>query len=219
MSRRLLPVFAIALSTVAATAFTFGRGGWAVITVEDLPEHLVVGKSTELAFVVRQHGVTLLDNLRPTVFAKSGKTEVQASAIRGNKSGTYSSTLVVPSAGEWTITIKSGFMNNDATLDAIPAVAAGTPAPKAVAAAERGKRLFVAKGCNTCHVHADVEESGRIKAGPNLTPKRYQAEYLAKLLEDPAIARTPGAMNTMPKLELNAAEVRAITAFINGAKQ
>jgi cytochrome c553 len=218
MSRRLLPILAVALSAVAASAFTFGRGGWAVITVQDLPDHFVVGKSAEIAFVVRQHGMTLLDNLRPMVVAKSGKTEFQVAAVPGKKSGTYSSAVVVPSAGDWTITIKSGFMNNNATLDAIPAVALGAPAPRALTAAERGKQLFVAKGCNTCHVHADVEESGRVKAGPNLTPKRYQAEYLAKLLDDPSIARTPGAMNTMPQLELNAGEVRAIAAFINGGK-
>src|SRR4051794_29882219 len=99
MSRRLLPLFAVALSAVAASAFTYGRGGWAVITVEDLPEHLVAGKPVELSFLVRQHGVTLLSGLRPTVFAKSGKTEVQVSANPGKKLGSYSASLVVPGTG------------------------------------------------------------------------------------------------------------------------
>jgi mono/diheme cytochrome c family protein len=214
MSRRLLPIFAIALSAVAASAFTFGRGGWAVITVEDLPEHLVAGRPMEISFLVRQHGVELMSGLRPTVFAKSGKAEVQASAIRGTKAGTYTSTLVVPSTGDWTITIASGFMNNNATLAPIAAIAAGT-APRVIAAAERGKQLYIAKGCTTCHVHGAIEGSGKLKAGPDLTPKRYQAEYLAKILDDPSIARTPGQMNIMPKLELKPTEVAAITAFIN----
>src|SRR5262249_25794057 len=51
-------------------------GGWAVITVDDLPESAEVGKPLTLSFVVRQHGVTLLDDLRPSVEAKSGETPV-----------------------------------------------------------------------------------------------------------------------------------------------
>jgi mono/diheme cytochrome c family protein len=219
MSRRLLPIFAVALSAVAASAFTVGRGGWAVITVEDLPEHLVAGKPIAVSFVVRQHGVTLLSGLKPTVFAKSGNAQVQAAAIPGKKDGSYSSTLVVPSGGDWTITIASGFMNSNVTLAPLQALTTGSPTPRVIAAAERGKQLYVAKGCTTCHVHGAVEASGRVKAGPDLTPKRYQAEYLAKLLDDPSIARTPGQMNTMPKLELRPTEVAAITAFINADRQ
>jgi mono/diheme cytochrome c family protein len=218
MSRRLLPIFAVVLSAVGASAFTFGRGGWAVITVEDLPEHLVAGKPVELSFVVRQHGMTLMSGLRPTVFAKSGKAEVQASAIPGKKFGSYSSTLVVPSTGNWTITIASGFLNNNVTLAPLGAIEANA-APRVIAAVERGKQLYIAKGCTTCHVHGAVEGSGKVKAGPELTPKRYQVEYLAKLLDDPSIARTPGQMNTMPKLELKATEVAAIAAFINAERQ
>jgi len=219
MSRRLLPLFAVALSAVAASAFTFGRGGWAVITVEDLPEHLVAGKPVELSFLVRQHGVTLMSGLRPTVFAKSGKTEVHVSANPGKKSGGYSATLAVPTTGDWTITIASGFLNNNLTLAPVAAIGANAAAPRVIAAADRGKQLFIAKGCTTCHVHGAVEGSGRVNAGPELTPKRYQAEYLAKLLDDPSIAKTPGQMNTMPKLELKATEVAAIAAFINADRQ
>jgi mono/diheme cytochrome c family protein len=218
MSRRLLPFFAVALSAVAASAFTVGRGGWAVITVEDLPQHLVAGKPVELTFLVRQHGMTLMSGLRPTVFAKSGKAEVQASAISGKKLGSYSSTLVVPTTGDWTITIASGFLNNNVTLAPLAAIGASA-APRVIAAADRGRQLFIAKGCTTCHVHGAVEGSGKVKTGPELTPKRYQAEYLAKLLDDPSIAKTPGQMNTMPKLELKPTEVTALAAFINADRQ
>lgn len=218
MSRRLLTISAVALSAVAVSAFTYGRGGWAVVTVEELPEHFVAGRPVELSFYVRQHGATLLSNIHPVVYAKSGKTEVQASAVLGKKEGRYTSTLVVPSAGEWTITINSGFMNNRATLAPIQAVGAGGT-PRVIAAAERGKQLFVAKGCATCHAHSAIAGSGAMKAGPDLTPKRYQADYFAKVMDDPSIARTPGQMNIMPKLELKPMEVTALAAFINGDKQ
>lgn len=88
------------------------------------------------------------------------------------------------------------------------------PAPSQ-APAVRGHALYIAKGCTTCHVHAAVAGSGMIKAGPDLTPKRYQADYLARFLADPSIARTPGNTNTMPKLELKPIEIAALAAFIN----
>jgi len=58
-----------------------------------------------------------------------------------------------------------------------------------------------------------------MNVGPNLTPKRYQADYLAKLLVDPSIARTPGQQNQMPKLGLKPAEITALVAFINADRQ
>ncbi|HEY9225700.1 MAG TPA: cytochrome c [Gemmatimonadaceae bacterium] len=213
MPRRFLPIAALTLVALAGSAYTLG--GWAVVTVEDLPEYATAGKPIEIVFSVRQHGMQLLDALHPTVLAKDAKSDVQAAAIPAGSSGRYSATLVVPRPGSWTITINSGFMNHKVSLAAIPAVAPGAPAPAPAAPAERGQRLFVAKGCVTCHVHGAVAGSGSIKAGPELTPKRYQPEFLARFLADPSIQRTPGAMNTMPKLELKATEIAAITAFLN----
>lgn len=217
MSKRPLTVAALALAALAGTAFTFG--GWCVITVDDLPEYVTVGKPTEITFNIRQHGVSLMNMLKPVISAKSGGAEVNANATAAKGIGRYTVTLLVPKAGDWTVTINSGFMNNRATLAPIPAIAAGASPPKPAPAADRGERLFVAKGCVTCHVHGEVAGSGSIAIGPNLTPKRYQPEFLAKFLADPSIARTPGAKEIMPKLELNSAEVVAITAFLNNEKQ
>ena len=79
--------------------------------------------------------------------------------------------------------------------------------------------LYVAKGCVGCHVHGAVTGYVPMNVGPNLTPKRYQADYLAKLLVDPSIARTPGQQNQMPKLGLKPAEITALVAFINADRQ
>jgi mono/diheme cytochrome c family protein len=216
MSKRPITVAALALAALAGTAFTFG--GWCVITVDDLPEYVTVGKPTEIAFTIRQHGLTLMDRLQPVISAKSGTAEVKANAT-GWVSGRYTATLVVPKDGNWTVTINSGFMNNKATLAPIPAIAAGATPPKPAIVADRGERLFIAKGCVTCHVHGEVAGSGLVPVGPNLTPKRYQPDFLAKFLADPSIARTPGAKEIMPKLELKPIEVVAITAFLNNEKQ
>jgi mono/diheme cytochrome c family protein len=216
MSKRPLTVAALVLAALAGTAFTFG--GWCVITVDDLPEYVTVGKPTEITFNIRQHGMTLMDRLQPVISAKSGGAEVNANATAAKGNGRYTATLVVPKDGNWTVTINSGFMNNKATLAPIPAIAAGATPPKPAVAADRGERLFIAKGCVTCHVHGEVAASGLVPVGPNLTPKRYQPDFLAKFLADPSIARTPGAKEIMPKLELNPTEVVAITAFLNNER-
>ena len=214
MPRRTVALAALMLAALTGTAYTT-FGGWAVITVDDLPEYVTAGKPVEIAFTVRQHGVSLMENLRPVVYAKDAKSNVQASAVPGDGAGRYTATLVVPRPGDWTITINSSFMNNQSTLAPITAIAAGTTPPKPLAAAERGRVLFVAKGCVTCHVHDAVPGSGKVAVGPNLTPKRYQADYLAKFLVDPSIGRTPASKEIMPRLELKANEISAITAFIN----
>lgn len=214
MTRRSLHLAALSALALGATTFTFG--GWAVVTVDDLPDHLVVGAPTTLTFTVRQHGVSPLDGLSGSVVAttKNGPT-VSVRATGAGKPGKYTASVVVPRAGDWTIAVKSGFGRSDVNLEPIAAVATAAAA-KPLAVAERGQRLFVAKGCVTCHVHDGVEESGTVQVGPNLSPKRYQAEYLAKFLADPSIARTPGMQATMPNLLLKPAEITALVAFING---
>ena len=215
MSKR-LTVAALVLVALVGTAYTFG--GWCVITVGDLPEYVTVGKPTEIAFTIRQHGLTLMDKLEPVIAAKNGASEVKANA-EAKGSGRYTASLVVPKGGDWTVTINSGFMNNRSTLAPIPAIVAGATPPKPASGADRGERLFIAKGCVTCHVHGEVMGSGTVAVGPNLTPKRYQPEYLARFLADPSIARTPGKNEIMPKLELKPIEVAAIAAFINEDRQ
>jgi mono/diheme cytochrome c family protein len=211
MSKR-LTVGALLLVALTGTAYTFG--GWCVVTVDDLPEYVTVGKPTEITFTIRQHGVSLMDNLQPVIGAKNGEAEVKANAT-AKGSGRYSASLVIPKGGDWTVTINSGFMNNRSTLAPIPAIAVGATPPKPAIAADRGERLFIAKGCGTCHVHGEVTGSGFVAVGPNLTPKRYQPDFLAKFLADPSIARTPGKNEIMPQLELKPVEIAAIAAFIN----
>jgi hypothetical protein len=96
-------------------------GGWATITVENLPEYLVAKQPTNLTFSVRQHGKTLLPNLKPTVVARSGDLEVKASGVATNKVGYYTATVTPPAPGAWTITIHSGFRTSEITLDPITA--------------------------------------------------------------------------------------------------
>jgi mono/diheme cytochrome c family protein len=216
MNTRFLKPAALMLASLGAAAFSFG--GWAVITVDDLPRSLTIGQPVSIAFTVRQHGMKPLDGLKPTVVAASENKvvgEVQASAIASGPTGHYVANLVVPQRGRWTVTINSGFMASRITLSPIPASAAGTRIEDHETPVELGRRLFIAKGCVTCHVHGAVEGYESASVGPDLTPKRYQTDYLAKLLADPSSARTPGQQRTMPNLELKTSEIARLVAFIN----
>ena len=189
-------------------------GGWAVITVQDLPESAVARQPLSLTFTVRQHGVTLLSRLEPRVEAEAGGVTSAAVAQPTGVEGQYTARLVLPQAGDWRVTIHSGFMNSQVTLLPLSVVEPGTT-PPAVLGSARGEALFVAKGCVTCHLHRDVEGSGRVAVGPELTGRRWPAEYLQRFLKDPSIGPQYG--NTrMPNLGLKDAEVTALIAFLNG---
>lgn len=213
---RCLPL--VLLSTGLLAAF----GGWATITVEDVPDYVTARRPITLAFTVRQHGVTPLSGLKATVEARAGRLEARAAATAGREPGRYSAVLTLPQAGDWTITIRSGFGNSDRTLAPIPAVEPGAPAPVALAENERGLRLFVAKGCVTCHVHRAADGVGAgfgVAVGPELTGRRYPADFLKQLLADPAqVPLTATTRRTMPDLQLKPAEIALLVAFINSER-
>jgi mono/diheme cytochrome c family protein len=197
------------------TMLTLNLGGWAVITVEDLPDQIAIGQPLTLDFTVRQHGRTLLADLKPQVTAEAGGERVTVAARPTSAPGRYTASLTVPHAGNWTITIVSGFGNSSVTLMPIAAAAPGRGVTQ-IAAADRGRRLFVAKGCVTCHLHADVPSSGVVKVGPDLSGRRFTGDYLQRFLADPDIATTrgPGGF-AMPNLNLAPREIAALAAFIN----
>jgi hypothetical protein len=205
---------------VVATALA---GGWAVVTVRDLPAYVVAGKPVQLTFAVRSHGQRLADGLAGFVEARSGSQLVRANA-EPKEPGSYSARLLFPRAGEWQITIDSGYSTNGGGVVRFPVsvVAEGETQP-VLPDAEHGRRLFVVKGCMTCHVHASTPSNHPSPVGPILTGKRYPPDYLRRVLADPSFL--PGApVETsegpstwrMPDLDLAPAEIEALMAFING---
>jgi cytochrome c2 len=191
-------------------------GGWAAITVEDLPEYGVVRQPLNLTFTVRQHGVTKLSNLEPRVEARVRGVTAAAVATAGSEAGQYTARLVLPQAGDWAITIYSGFGSSNVRLLPLTVIEPGAAAPRGLADGERGRRLFVAKGCGTCHVHRDVSGSGTVAVGPELTNLRLAPDFLQRFLADPA---TLGSTNRMPNLSLKPPEIAALIAFLNAERQ
>lgn len=187
-------------------------GGWAAITVEDLPDYGVARQAMNLTFTVRQHGLEKLKNLEPRVEARASGATTAAVALPGKEAGQYTARLVLPQAGEWTVTVHSGFGNSRVTLVPMQVIEPTAQPPAALLAGERGRRLFVAKGCVTCHLHRDVKGSGTVTIGPELTTRRLAPEYLQRFLADPSMV---GQGNRMPNLNLKQAEIAALIAFLN----
>ncbi|MGQ0701631.1 MAG: c-type cytochrome [Gemmatimonadales bacterium] len=202
--------------------FAGSLGGWAIVTVEDLPEYAVAGQPLTLRFTVRQHGVSPLAGLIPRIEAKSdnGQPRVLATARQpaGRAAGQYAVTFTLPAPGEWTVTIHSGFGNSKLTLLPIPAIRHGTTAPVTLAAAERGRRLFVAKGCIGCHTRNEDGLGKGEEIAPELTGKRYQPEFLGRFLSDPAANPTRTGTFRMPNLGLGSEEIAALVTFLNGER-
>lgn len=201
------------LSVLPLLAFRFG--GWAVITVDALPAYLVAGTPTPINFVVRQHGVTPLSMLHPTLVLTSGRTELTTTASPGRLPGQYAATITPPAPGDWTVKIVSGFMNAENTLLPLRAVAAGAPAPRTLADADVGHQLFAAKGCVTCHMRGDVGG----KMGPDLTGRRYVPAVVSSFLADPESSPLSkgGVPNgvRMPNLGLSSREIGSLVAYLN----
>lgn len=202
-------------STVAAVRF----GGWAVVTVKDAPDYFVVDKPVSFDFVVRQHGITPLDGLTPSISARKGVRWVNGKVVPTPAAGTYRATLAVPSTGDWAITIESGFGPSKGRLLAKRAIAA-KEAPPAITPVERGRQLFASAGCVTCHVHSsvDLKQQWDLK-GPDLTGKRFAADYLAKFLADPSIKPPSQNVGKMPNLQLRKSDIASLIAFINDERK
>jgi hypothetical protein len=211
------PLLALASATmVAVTAYA---GGWATVTVKRMPEYLVAGKPAELRLLVRQHGVSPLDGLTVAVRATApGGIEARAIAKSvAGATGEYTALLTVPTAGDWTIRIDTDWPATPALLP-VKAIPDGSSPPVALSRVDRGKRLFVSKACLTCHVNQDVSAKNLLSAGPELTGRTFQPDYLRKFLADPAGTlgkASPPQVGEMPNQQLTVDEIDALVAFIN----
>lgn len=113
-------------------------GGWAVITLDELPSQAVAGEPLTVGFTVRQHGRTLMSGLSPTIIAiQEGEEKLTFPAEAEGGPGHYTATMTLPKEGEWKWAIEAFSMYQP--MPAIKVAAAGTtvansPAPALPAA-------------------------------------------------------------------------------------
>lgn len=108
--------FRIALGLTLLLALSFAvpvfAGGWAVITLDELPTGVVAGEPLTIGFTVLQHGKTPMTGLDPTITATLSKNEqLTFFAKPEGKPGHYTVTLTFPKEGNWEWSIQAFTMD------------------------------------------------------------------------------------------------------------
>ncbi|HEX2989742.1 MAG TPA: cytochrome c [Anaerolineales bacterium] len=125
---RIALVLALLMSLVLAIPVF--AGGWAVITLDELPTDVVAGEPLTIGFTVLQHGKTPMTDLSPIIVANLHKdTEFKIIAEEEGKPGHYTATLTFPREGEWSWSIQAFTMDQKMPMltVAAPALAAANP--------------------------------------------------------------------------------------------
>lgn len=217
-------VMAGAMVALVGAVMAAGRiqaGGWGVLTIRDMPDYVVAGQRFDLTFALRGHGRTLTTGLEAGIVATRHDRRVHATATPARDAGHYTAGLVLPAAGEWMLEIQTSYGGRQALQLAIQAIAPGAE-PPVLSSVQRGHRLFLAKGCATCHRLEGVVSNHPAPVGPPLATGKYAADYVARVLRDPASAATRPAGSspwTMPDLGLAEREIDALVAFLTSGPE
>jgi mono/diheme cytochrome c family protein len=205
----MMPSYAlrVLVPSLLLPVFMSHAGGWAVVTVDSLPDYVEAGKVVTLTYMVRQHGVEPHRDLTGRIEATSGRLTARGVVVAGQRPGQYRASITLPSAGDWSITLRSGFPRADVTIAALPAIAPGASLTRTITDAERGERLFAAKGCVTCHVQIDV--------GPRLEGRRFDPAYISGFIANPPRTPTQRGRPAMPNLGLEQREIASLVAYLN----
>lgn len=124
---RALVVLAALVGALALSA-TAGGGGWASVGFEPLPDGTSAGGTWNPTIFVKQHGVTPLSGLQPVVLIEdvdTGATQ-EFLATELSEAGLYEADVVFPVAGDWRVTIRSGFGDSQATYGPVSVGPAGS---------------------------------------------------------------------------------------------
>lgn len=100
----LTAVLALALSSPAFA------GGWAVTTLDSIPDRFDAGQTYSIGYTIRQHGVTPITVDRTEIritHGDSGKSLAFPGAPEGPV-GHYVAKLTIPAAGSWTWEVTQG---------------------------------------------------------------------------------------------------------------
>ena len=131
------------LLSLALTIPVFA-GGWAVITLDELPTGVVAGEPLTVGFVVLQHGKTPMDGLDPTITAKLSNSEsFMVHAEPDGQPGHYVATLTFPTEGDWNWTVHAFSMEQAMPALSVAAPLAGSVSPQPVTQSMPASSLLV----------------------------------------------------------------------------
>lgn len=229
--KRLILIIALAVTLLGFVPAVLA-GGWAIVSLDELPGEVYAGETVTIGFTVLQHGITPVQNLgsdypvEPLLVAthKATAQRITVEAAPTEKPGHFLVDVAFPMGGLWlwsitphpfaeqplaplTVQPESG----GSLLRIIRSFLGGTAlkvtpsSPRMQAApATTGQALFVAKGCASCHDRG-------LNGAPNLTVYKPDAAFLRRWLADPAAVR-PDTL--MPDLPLSDAEIDALIAYL-----
>ena len=136
--------FRIALGMTLILVFAFVipafAGGWAVITLDEMPAGIVAGEPLMIGFTVMQHGKTPMNDLTPTITASllNGQ-EFVVTAEHDEEPGHYTATLTFPKEGEWNWSIQAFTMDQP-----MPVLNVAASTTKVTSQPEAGSQLATA---------------------------------------------------------------------------
>jgi hypothetical protein len=105
------------LAAVAFAALTGSAhaGGWATVELSEMPSGLVSGEPWRVELIVKQHGVTPMADVRPSVRIDNGDGTVRTFPARPTgEVGHYVAEVTFPAGGTWKTRLFDGF------TDAVP---------------------------------------------------------------------------------------------------
>lgn len=140
----------IALLVSLMVPITVFAGGWAVITLDELPGDVVAGEPLTVGFTVRQHGITPMNGIDATIVATSSKEErLVVLAEPDGEPGHYTATLTFPKEGDWEWSIQAFTMDQPMPVLHVAAPLAGTanqPVVKAEPATASISPVLIVRG-------------------------------------------------------------------------
>jgi hypothetical protein len=109
---RIALLAAVAFAAVTGTAHA---GGWATVELGEMPSGLVAGEPWRVELIVKQHGITPMADVTPSVRIDNGAGIVRTFPARpAGQVGHYVAEVTFPAGGEWKTCISDGF------TDAVP---------------------------------------------------------------------------------------------------
>lgn len=108
MKKILIPIIASLL--LLGFASVASAGGWAVVTLDEMPAQVIVNQPLKVGFTIRQHGKTLwvYENVYVRAYHPTGETFTVRAPM--DRKGHYTAELNFKKAGEWQWAVASGLM-------------------------------------------------------------------------------------------------------------
>ena len=131
----------LALLLTLAIAVPVYAGGWAVITLDELPTGVIAGELFTVGFTVLQHGITPMTDLDPTILAVSpdGEKFIVLAKPEGKPGH-----LTFPTKGKWNWTIQAFTMEQKMPVLSVAAPSiASAPGIKAEPVKESSTSLLL----------------------------------------------------------------------------